>query len=125
MPEGSVTEREAEFKRCSCCRHAWRSRAELLADPAVELAGYQVDFGDLELGFLLFNHSCRSTFAVPVEAFADLHDGPIYRERETGSEACLGLCLRRDELGPCPARCECAWVRDVLQVVRGWPKRGA
>jgi hypothetical protein len=32
------------------------------------------------------------------------------------------LCLREGALDPCPLKCECRYVRDVLQVVRHWPK---
>lgn len=38
---------------------------------------------------------------------------------------CPGYCLHADELAPCPASCECAFVRDVLQLVREHPKSGA
>jgi hypothetical protein len=59
---------------------------------------------------------------VLVEKFADLHDGPVYQTRKTGTRDCPQYCLHKDELAPCPARCECAFVREILQRVRGWPK---
>jgi hypothetical protein len=111
------------FKTCSHCGRPWSGRDRFLADPTVELVGYQSFLEELELGLFLFNHSdCGTTLAIPAEVFTDLHSGPIFSERLTGTEACAGLCQQRRSLEPCPNRCECAWVREVLQVVRAWPK---
>ena len=60
--------------------------------------------------------------AVEAGSFLDLVAGPLYRERLRGTEECSEYCLRLEELRPCLARCECAYVRDVLQVVRSWKK---
>jgi len=123
-----VTHREpgrgvGPFKTCSHCGRPWSGRNPFLADPAVELVGYQSFLEELELGLFLFNHSdCGTTLAIPAGEFADLHDGPVFSERLTGTDACAGLCQQRRSLEPCPNRCECAWVREVLQVVRAWPK---
>jgi hypothetical protein len=112
------------FKTCSCCGRAWETREAFMADPATELIGYQAFFESLELGLFLFNHAeCGTTMALQAGVFNDLHDGPVFSERLTGQPSCVGYCLQRNELRPCPNRCECAWVRDVLQVVRRWPKR--
>ena len=96
-----------------------------MSDPTVIVVGYQVDFGQLEAGLFLFNHhfgGCRTTMAIPAGEFLDLHKGPIFKDRLTGSRECLGYCLHRDNLQPCPAQCECAFVRDVLDEVAHWPK---
>jgi len=116
------------FKKCSGCSGTWRSGAEFLSDPAVTLVGYQVNFGALELGALLFNHvvaGCGSTISLEAGRFRDLYNGPVFEERLTGSSPCPGYCLRQGDLDPCPARCECAYVRDILQIVKQWPKRMA
>ncbi|MEI7435828.1 MAG: hypothetical protein WCL16_03350, partial [bacterium] len=97
-----------------------------LNDAAVNLLGYQVNFKELEAGLFLFNHQgadCGTTLAVDVRDFAELYKGPVFVKRMTGSPACLGLCLRRESLDRCPAECECAFVREVLQIVRGWRVR--
>jgi hypothetical protein len=47
----------------------------------------------------------------------------MVEERKTGTEECPGYCLHQDELQPCPARCECAYVREIIQIIRNWPKR--
>lgn len=116
------------FKTCSCCHQLWSSRDDFLTDPKVVLVGYQVDFENLKAGLFLFNHhrlDCFSTVSVRAEDFLDLHQGPLFTERRTGTAECLGYCLHRDELRQCPAHCECAFVRDVLQVILQWPKRAA
>jgi hypothetical protein len=113
------------FKRCACCQAEWRTRDDFLSDPEVGLIGYQANFEELKAGLLLFNHSCRTTLAIEVACFQDLYDGPIFQQRATGGADCLGYCLNRSELRPCPAFCECAYVREVLQIVRNWQKRKA
>ncbi len=64
-----------------------------------------------------------TTLAIPAEAFTDLHRGPIFHERLKGAPACPDTCLHQDNLKPCPAACECAYVREVLDRVAHWPKQ--
>ncbi len=94
------------------------SRDEFINDPGITLVGYQVDFNKLEAGFFLFNHSCQDTLAVTVDNFKSMYSGPIFRERKTGGESCPGHCLHQDNLSPCPAKCECAFVRDIMQQLK-------
>jgi hypothetical protein len=112
------------FKQCPACGASWASRDDFLADPGIRLVGYQVDFRDLVAGVFLFNHNCGDTIAVPAKVFRDFYDGPVFVERATGTESCTGLCLREEELDSCPTHCECAFVRDILQTVKKWPKAG-
>lgn len=111
------------FKRCPCCGYVWPARDEFLADPQLAVVGYQVNFDELLLGLFLFSHlACGSTIALPAGVFRGLYNGPVYASRATGTPDCPGYCLRQAELEPCPAQCECAYVREVLQIVRNWPK---
>ena len=120
---GNTTSSRAVFKRCLGCDRTWNGRSEFLCGHNVELVGYQVNFDELELGFLLFNHlSCRSTISVRAGQFVDLYDGPTFEERKTGSQECPGYCVHEDELEPCPASCECSYVRSAIQVIRSWPR---
>ena len=117
------TESGSIVKQCTCCGQLWRTRDAFLDDSQLTIVGYQVDFSDLLLGFFLFNHlTCESTIAVPAGLFRDLYDGPVYAHRATGTQDCPEYCLRKSELAPCPAKCECAYVREILQIVRRWPK---
>jgi len=112
------------FKQCTCCDFSWISREEFLQDPHLELIGYQVNFENLKLGYFLFNHlTCESTIAVPAGRFEDLYNGPVFSERLTGYETCPGYCLHQDILQPCNALCECAYVREIVQIIRFWPKK--
>jgi hypothetical protein len=108
---------------CPCCGIKWLTRKEFLEDPEVKLLGYQVHFDCLKLGLFLFNHSCMSTFSLKAENFFDLYDGPVYQKRMTGTDVCPGYCLRRNCFEPCPAECECAFVREVLQIVKNYRKK--
>lgn len=115
-----------EFKRCTKCGAEWDSRDVFLTDPCVRLDGYQVNFTELEAGLFLFSHrakSCGTTLAIRADQFTDLHDGPIFRKSLRRTPECLGLCGRSEALDACPAQCECAFVRDVLQKVLKWPKK--
>jgi len=118
---------EKSFKNCTTCNFKWRAREEFLTDPSVELVGYQVSFDELLLGLFLFNHKCGTTLAIPVNKLRDLYNGPIYSERKTGGPECPGYCLRKSELRPCPAQCECAWIRELIQIIssikKAAPKR--
>lgn len=90
-----------------------------MRDPDVILIGYQVNFGDLELGFFMFHHNaCGTSFGLQAGQFTDLYHGPVFDERRTGESDCPEYCLRIEELRPCPVRCECAYVREILQILR-------
>ena len=106
---------DSMFKQCGMCEKVWRNYHDFLSDPYVSLVGYQVAFEEeLEAGLFLFNHSCHNTLAIPAGAFTHFYDGPIFKVRATGTDKC--------QLQPCPAECECAYVREVLQIIKKWPK---
>jgi hypothetical protein len=113
------------FKKCPLCGFPWERRSSFLSDPGIEIIGYQACFKNLTAGSFLFNHSCAGTLAILVEEFQDLYDGPVYEERKTGTDKCPQYCLHNEELARCPARCECAFVREIIQLVRGWPKNSS
>jgi hypothetical protein len=73
---------------------------------------------------LLFDHICHTSLAIPAEQFIDLYKGKMIEGRKTGSEQCPGYCLHEDELRSCPVECECAYVRDIIQIISRWPKVG-
>ena len=110
--------RDNVFKDCPVCQASWRTRDEFITDAKITLTGYQVNFDTLEKGLFLFEHVCGATLTLGVHAFTDLYAGPIERDRKTGSESCPGYCLYVDSLRPCPERCECAYVRDILELLQ-------
>lgn len=93
-----------------------------LSDPNIGLVGYQVNFEALSAGLLYFIHACEGSLAFYAEDFMDLYNGPVFTKRATNGDDCPGYCLHKDNLEPCPAECECASVREVLQAVKVWPK---
>jgi hypothetical protein len=112
------------FKKCTCCESPWYTRDEFLQDENTRLVGYQVNFSHLELGYFLFNHlACESTIAIPAGLFKDLYKGSVFAERMTGTEICQGFCKDKDAIEPCDAHCECAYVREIMQIIRNWPKQ--
>jgi len=113
-----------EFKKCTLCGHRWLSRSDFLEDPSTVMIGYQVNFDHLSLGFFLFNHlECSTTIGIPAANFKDLYQGPVYSERLFGTKQCPEYCLHETQLDPCPAKCECAYIREILQAVKQWPKK--
>ncbi len=111
------------FDRCPSCKTAWATRESLLADPGVRLIGYRSCLADLLVGVFLFHHRCEEIVTIHVSEFADLYDGPMFHTPQTGGEKCRGYCLRVEELRPCPAQCECAFVREIANLISNWPKR--
>jgi hypothetical protein len=111
------------FKICSCCGNPWHCRDEFLRDANIDLIGYQANFYQLELGYFLFNHLiCESTIAINAGFFKNLYTGPVFDRRLTGTEFCQGFCEDVEILDPCDEKCDCAYVRDVIQTIKDWPK---
>ena len=106
------------FKNCNNCDKIWPTRQDFIVDRDITIVGYQANFKNLEAGLLYFNHSCKNTVALPAELFADLYDGPIFTEPKTGTDACPGYCLNKEELRPCGAECECAYIREIMQLFK-------
>jgi hypothetical protein len=109
------------FKQCTCCGFQWRSRDAFLWDQTAVIVGYQARFKELETGIFLFNHSCGTTLAIQAGVFKDMYNGPIFQERATGTDDCPGYCLNKNTLKPCPAKCECAYVREIIQLIKTYP----
>lgn len=116
------SKKDACFKKCSNCGFEWDSRDSFLSDKNVEAIGYQANFEELLLGLIYFNHSCGGTITIPAYYFVDLYNGPIFEDRVTGKNCCPEYCLRKGEVSPCPEECECAYIREVLQIIKNWPK---
>jgi hypothetical protein len=113
------------FTKCSACGHQWLDCKDFLEDPGIEITGYQVNFDDLAAGTFLFSHACGATLSLSVRYFNGLYEGPIFQERATGSDDCPGYCLYQDQLDKCFARCECAYVRNIIDIIKNWPKKVA
>jgi len=110
------------FKTCYYCERSWENRKSFLSDPFVHLVGYQPHFEDLKTGMFLFNHKCGNTLAFKVEDFRDLYKGPVFNENKQGTDECSGFCLQEDNFQACPIECECAFVREIIQIIEGWEK---
>jgi hypothetical protein len=106
------------FKQCGKCGQVWQTRAQFLDDQDIELIGYQANFKVLQAGLLYFNHVCKTTLALPADVFADLYKGPIFEKRQTDSEQCPAYCINQRELRACPVECECAYIREVIQIIK-------
>lgn len=119
-PSENTAGTATQFKVCTVCDTEWCSRDSFLGDHDIELVGYQVHFEVLTAGLLYFIHSCEGSLAFYVDDFMDLYNGPVFTERATNGDDCPGHCLHKDNLEPCPAKCECASVREVLQIVKTW-----
>lgn len=111
------------FKKCTTCGHDWKRRDDFLEDGALKIIGYEANFNALGLGIFLFDHSCGTTLALPVDKFKDMYKGVVFNERKTGTYECPGHCMHKSKLDPCPANCECNWVRELIQMLKSYRKR--
>ena len=106
------------FKTCTNCGHVWHTRDDFLNDKSVSVVGYQANFKELQAGIFLFNHSCKGTLALKVESFADMYKGPVFEKRATDTDDCSGYCQHQEILDACPVQCECAFVREIIQMLK-------
>jgi hypothetical protein len=115
MPEKKL------FKRCPRCSAEWETRDKFLDDESLEINGYGADFECLECSLFYFTHKtegCFSTMTIEAKAFLDLYPGKKYTERRTGKEECPGYCLEEKQLSRCEAFCECAFNREIIQIIK-------
>ncbi len=117
-----ATVRNTAFKTCSNCQQHWHDLDAFIEDPRIDLVGYMPTFDALPNGLFLFNHACGTTLACRAGLFEHLYDGPVYTVNRRGSDECPGHCQNRSDLVPCPVQCNCAYVRETLQIIRHWPK---
>jgi len=111
------------FKKCPMCNVRWRTREDFLSDPNLIVTGYMANFDRLELGIFLLDHMiCGTTLAIQASHFLDLYDGSVFSNRLTGTDDCPGYCLDKSELKLCLEKCECAYVRQVLNKIINWHK---
>ena len=106
------------FRQCSNCMKKWQTRKDFIVDKDIRIIGYQVNFENLKAGLLYFNHSCKTTIAISADIFSDLYDGPIFKEQKTELDECPGYCLNKEELRRCRAECECAYIREIIQLFK-------
>jgi|MTBAKMStandDraft_1061839.scaffolds.fasta_scaffold02877_5 hypothetical protein len=122
---GKIMDKERPYKQCKRCRKTWRDSSEFLSDPELRFHAYQASFEELETGLFLFEHSCKTTLSIQAGEFSHLYQGPVFKERATGTEECPGFCGKAGNLEPCTVECECAYIREVMQIIRYWPKDSA
>ncbi len=108
------------FKQCNKCSHQWETRDDFLSDKTIRVIGYQVFFEDLKFGLFLFNHSCNTTIAIDTALLLDLYDGPFFVDRKPDGRECPGRCLNKNILSPCSRECKCAFISEIMQVIKNW-----
>ena len=109
------------FKICPMCAFVWKTRDEFLDDNSLDLDGYLTDFDKLEWSLFLFTHNqenCFSTLAIQAKDFLSLFSGKRYTERRAGMAECPGYCLDENQLDRCDAFCECAFNREIIQIIK-------
>jgi len=115
---------EPIFESCPCCGKSWPTRDGFLSDETIVMNGYQADFEILGEGLFYFTHSlasCCSTMTLPAKMFLDLYSGPRYAERKSLSEDCPRYCYDKEQLSRCDVQCECAFVREVVHIIKSGP----
>ncbi len=116
---------DTPFKACPCCTTVWQNRGDFLADITLEMNGYAPDFDNLLEGLFFFTHhvaGCFSTMTLKAKTFADLYTGEKYLEDKRGEADCPRYCFIKEELRRCEELCECAYVREILEIIQKHPK---
>lgn len=111
---------DGDFKTCPSCFQTWETMETFLSDPTLELNGYKPDFKELEYGMFFFTHKvepCFSTMTLMVDDFRSLYQGPVYKENKALSAECPRYCIDDKQLARCEALCECAFVREIMQII--------
>jgi hypothetical protein len=124
MFQGS-SEDMAIFKQCTCCHKIWDTREIFLSDPNIKIIGYKADFETLDLGMFFFNHliaECCSTITIYVKQFKELYSGKYYGINKRGTNDCHGFCNSIENLNKCDVFCECVFVREIIQIIKEYPK---
>lgn len=109
------------FKTCPMCAHTWETQADFISDQQLKINGYLADFEHLELSQFYFTHmveGCYSTMTLEAKEFLNLYEGERYPERRTGEKECPGYCLDEEQLARCAAFCECAFNREIIQLIK-------
>ncbi len=109
------------FKTCPLCQTKWETRDDFLDDASLEIIGYVANFKKLELGLFYFTHKkegCFTTLTIKAKEFISMYKGKRYEERKNRKEECPSYCLDKDSLDRCDAFCECAFNREVIQLIK-------
>ena len=117
-------EDEGIFKKCTSCGFVWEELEDFVSDPMLTIVGYQAFLSDNILGLFLFNHEvCKTTLASGADLFQKIYNGPLYTQNLHGQAECPDYCMTTYNLEPCPLECECAYVREIIQAIKKWPKK--
>lgn len=108
------------YRTCTLCGTTWKSQAEFLGDPTIELIGYYPNFRDIQTGFLVFRHveRCGTSISIYAKEFFHFYPGPRHQEKLTDTPECPGYCRMPAELGKCPKPCHCSHIREILSLLR-------
>lgn len=109
------------FKICPNCGEVWSTQDDFIKDKRLELNGYKSDFEKLEFGLFFFTHKkekCFSTMALEVNYFMNLYKGMIFSDRKTDGPECPRYCLDQEQLARCDTLCECAFVREIIHIIK-------
>ena len=113
------------FKKCTNCGQSWLNRDAFLNDAEVKIIGYQSNLSHLEEGFFLFNHlaaNCQTTISIKVGRFRDLWQGVVHPVSAFDTDECEHQCCNVSDLNPCKIKCANVHVREILHVIKNWPK---
>jgi hypothetical protein len=109
------------FRKCPMCSTEWETRDDFLDDQSLEVNGYGADFEKLDWSLFYFTHKkegCYSTMALEAKDFLDLYSGEKYTEPQTGKDDCPKYCFDEEQLDRCDAFCECAFNREIIQIIK-------
>jgi hypothetical protein len=111
------------FKHCPTCNVLWRQQSQFLSDPEVKFLGFRPAATPESLALIVFNHArCDTRLTFTLETFAELTVFPILCASCAITHKDTDYCLAGASGRPCPALCICAFVHNVSESIRAWPK---
>jgi hypothetical protein len=115
------------IKQCTTCSTQWLTLQQLVEDRNLKIEGYQACFGDADAGLIILTHktrTCGTTLVLPARVFRPLIAGCLPEAHMTLSTPCPRRCSRPRDFEACQVKCDMAWVREVLGLLRRheWPE---
>jgi hypothetical protein len=82
----------------------------------IELTGYMPTFDELLTGSLFVQSPLRNHAGLSGGyLFEHLYDGAgLSGQNKAGESECPGYCQNKTDFSPCPVKCNCAFVREIL-----------
>lgn len=85
-----------------------------MADPGVKVKGMGFEDGNPNTTLIYFNHSCGTTFAIPVDHFRKHLEENVPEFNLAACDLCPGSCNSLEDMSECDQDCQHAPYRRLM-----------